>query len=78
MSTFQRIGGPSAINVWALLIPGAIWPLIAWAGPDRDVSLGAWVAIGAIAVVKVVGGVTLASVPNTVLVALDAPKRPNV
>ena len=51
MSTFQRIGGPSAVNVWALLIPGAIWPLIAWTGPDRDVSLGAWVAIGAIALV---------------------------
>jgi signal transduction histidine kinase len=51
LSTFQRIGGPSAINVWALLIPGAIWPLIAWAGPDRDVSLGAWLVVGALALV---------------------------
>lgn len=51
MTVFQRIGGPNAINVWALLVPGTIWPFIAWAGPDQNLSLARWLLVGAIALV---------------------------
>jgi signal transduction histidine kinase len=74
MTAFRRIGGPYAITAWTLLLPAALWPVIAWTDPTLGGSLAQWIALGAIA--GIAAGAVLAAARLTVLPCRERPARP--
>lgn len=74
MTLLRRIGGPNAISVWIVVIPGALWPLIAWFGPERGVSPAEWLGIGLLALVPVAAVLLIARA--AFLPPRERPSRP--
>ena len=74
MRTLRRIGGPQAITVWTLLLPGAMWPVIAWSDPDLGGSLPEWAVIGGLALAA--AGAVLGAARLTILPCRERSSRP--
>lgn len=71
---FRRIGGPYAITWWTLLLPGAMWPVIAWTDPQLGGSLLMWLGVGGAALLAAAAVLLVARL--TVLPCRERPLRP--
>lgn len=74
MTAFRRIGGPAAVSVWSVLLPGLVWPLTVWSNPALGGSPADWALVGAAALVA--AGAVLGLARLTVLTARPRPPRP--
>lgn len=74
MTALRRVGGPYAITGWSLLLPGLLWPFVAWSDPRVGGSPVQWTVIGAAALGA--AGAVLVAARLTLLPCRERPARP--